>query len=221
MNQIIKFLEPADVQDLQGFLARAKKLDSDGLVRIKSYGNVLAVSVSPIFEASLLGSGPTVIGMRTIAVANEPEVDLSFELSAILDRLASPLVQITLRLELPSITKRESWTGVSAPLDSWEHVLDLPSADLESAAELGIEEVGKALGKSIGVSIANKVRAEVWGRPLSFAQMIPAGASFGMFGLGFLARESRVQVFRSGAWLRLSTPYGHVLTKALVLKGVE
>lgn len=220
MNQIIKFLEPADVQDLQGFLARAKKLDTDGLVRIKSYGNVLAVSVSPVFESSLLGTGPTVIGMRTIQVANEPEVDLSFELSAMLDRLASPLIQLTLRLELPPVTKRDAWTGVSAPLDGWEHLQDVSSIDVQNAAEAGIEEVGQALGKSIGVSIATKVRAEVWGRPVDFSPNVCAGACFGLYGLGFIAQGSSVQLFRSGSWLRLTTPYGHVLTKALILKSV-
>ena len=220
MNQIIKFLEPADVQDLQGFLARAKKLDNAGLVRIKSYGNVLAVSVSPIFETSLLGTGPTIIGMRTLQVANELEIDASFEISAMLDRLASPLVQITLRLELPSVTKREAWTGISAPLDGWEYLQDISSVDVVNVAEAGIEEVGNALGKSIGVSIASKVRAEVWGRPASFAPMVSGGACFGLYGLGFISKESQVQVFRSGSWLRLTTPYGHILTKALVVKSI-
>jgi len=83
----IQFSEYSDVSDLITYLERARKLDPGGLVKFKSFGDVLAVYVSPIFSSNLLGDGPTVLGLRTLKLANAHQMDLNFELAAILERL--------------------------------------------------------------------------------------------------------------------------------------
>ena len=78
-------------EDMQAFLQRAKRLDADGLVRFRAYGQVLAAYVAPIFAGSLMDSGPTVIGLRTCELANDTEVEALVPIAAVLDRLARVL----------------------------------------------------------------------------------------------------------------------------------
>ncbi|MDP4886710.1 MAG: hypothetical protein NWQ88_01620, partial [Aquiluna sp.] len=63
MNPNLQFQDRADLSDLTAFLTRAKKLDPEGAVKLKSFDQVLGVYVSPIFTGSLLGDGPTVLGL--------------------------------------------------------------------------------------------------------------------------------------------------------------
>jgi hypothetical protein len=42
---------------------------------------------------------------------------------------------------------------------------------------------------------------------------VPAGAAFAAAGLGFLVKDQDVPVFHSQGWVRLSTEFGHVLSK--------
>ena len=69
MNSPLVFKDARDVEDLRSFLTRAKKLDGDGVVRFRAFGDVLAVYVSPIYSGSLMADGPPVIGLRTIPLA--------------------------------------------------------------------------------------------------------------------------------------------------------
>lgn len=63
-------------------------MDESGLVKLKAFGSVLGVYVSPIFSGNLLDDGPTVIGLRTIELEQDSAVDLAFEIQAILERIA-------------------------------------------------------------------------------------------------------------------------------------
>ncbi|MEY4494077.1 MAG: hypothetical protein RL570_192, partial [Actinomycetota bacterium] len=62
--------------DLQAYLSRAKRLDPDGLVRLRAFGNVLAAYVAPIYSGNLMDSGPTVLGLRTCELAEPAEIDI-------------------------------------------------------------------------------------------------------------------------------------------------
>ncbi|MEN9603896.1 MAG: hypothetical protein RL545_585, partial [Actinomycetota bacterium] len=61
--------------DLQAYLQRAKRLDPDGMVRLRAFGPVLAAYVAPIWSGDLMASGPTVLGLRTCELATDGEVD--------------------------------------------------------------------------------------------------------------------------------------------------
>jgi len=88
MTNSIRFLDQRDSSDLVSYLTRARKLDDDGAVKFRAFGDILAVYVSPIFSGSLLGDGPTVLGLRTMRV-NKTELDATYSISAIQERLAS------------------------------------------------------------------------------------------------------------------------------------
>lgn len=207
----LKFRDFQDLHDLSGFLTRAKRLDETGLVKLKATGIILGVYVSPIFSSNLLDSGPTIIGLRTLELAEPSEVDSSFEISAIMERIAG--AGEDLELKLPPVTSRAAWTGVTPPRGDWELVESVTQEQVTQWAKNGIAEVGSSLPDSIGSAIAQKVRSQIWGK-LVGETLFPAGSAFAMVGLGFMSPGETVSVFSTKGWVRLSSKHGHVLARA-------
>lgn len=203
------FEDQAAVADLEQFLSRAKRLDKDGAVRLKSYGDIVTATVAPIYGNSILGSDPTVLGIRVSRLRETSDVDVVVSLSAVLERLASK----TQELQIPPVREVVAWAGVSAPQTGWEKVGELSATELSVVAETGIAEVAQAIPGNLGASLVQKVRSDVWGRKFGELQL-PAGVCFALSGLGFLVSDAPVEVFRNANWRRLTTAFGHVVTKA-------
>ena len=214
MTPHLKFLDRADLSDLSAFLTRAKKLDAEGAVKLKSFGDLLGIYVSPIFSGSLLGDGPTVLGLRTIKLSADPEVDATFEISAILERIANLGLQ-DLQLSLPTTQVRTPWSGVTPPRDGWLEVAALEQDQVSAWAKAGIAEVAQALPEAVGAAIASKVRLQIWGKAVDDGLGLPGAAAFAIAGLGFMQPGEQIRVFAAGNWLRLSTIHGHILTKRI------
>jgi hypothetical protein len=211
MTQLLRFQDQADLSDLTAFLTRAKKLDSEGAVKLRSFGQVLAIYVSPIYSGSLMGDGPTVLGLRTMQLAEPAELDGSFEISAVLERLAN--LGESLSLSVPPTQVRVAWSGVIPPRQGWEELGVLQQEQITSWAKDGIAEVALALPESVGSSIAAKVRLQIWGRAVDLELGLPGAAAFAMAGLGFMLPQEQIRVFGASNWLRLSSAHGHVLSK--------
>ena len=211
MNLI--FRDPEDLRDLNAFLTRAKRLDEDGLVKLKTFGEVLAVYVAPLFSGNLLESGPTVLGLRTIQLAEPASVDAAFELAAILDRI--PQAQANLELAVPPTTFRAAWTGITPPRSDWQFVEQISQPSITAWAKAGIAEVADTLPDSIGSAIAQKARLSIWGKSVGVSELFPAGCAFALAGLGFMQPGEDVSVFRTRGWGRLSTPSGHVIARSV------
>jgi hypothetical protein len=211
MNSPLVFKDARDIEDLRSFLTRAKKLDSDGVVRFRAFGDVLAVYVSPIYSGSLMADGPTVIGLRTIPLSNPSETDSVVPIDSVLERL--PRTGEANYVELPEVRALAAWTGVTPPRAGWELVGEISESQLTQWAKDGIKEVAETLPESVGSSIAAKVRLGIWGRTISLEFNLPAGSAFVAAGLGFLTRDEQVKVFRAHGWVRLSSTFGHVLAK--------
>jgi len=207
----IQFSDHSDVSDLVGYLERAKKLDPDGLVKFKTFWDVLAIYVAPIFSSGLLSDGPTVLGLRTIKLENAPQLDANFEIAHILERLAH--LGEDRSLSLPPVQQRAVWTGITPPREGWEHAGEIPQQQLSLWAKDGVTEVATTLPESIGASIAQKVRSQVWGKPVGFDVKFPAAVAFAISGLGFMSQGEMVKVYRARGWVRLSSRHGHVLAK--------
>lgn len=207
----IQFSDHSDISDLVSYLERARKLDPDGLVKFKSFGDVIATYVSPIFSSNLLGDGPTVLGLRTIRVPAPLEIDANFEISSILERLAG--VGEDRALSLPPVQSRAAWTGITPPRDGWVEAGLIPQQQLSLWAKDGISEVATTLPESIGASIAQKVRSQIWGKAVGYEVRFPAAAAFALTGLGFMSQGEMVRVYKTRGWVRLTTKHGHVLAK--------
>ncbi|MEY4061149.1 MAG: hypothetical protein RIQ31_811 [Actinomycetota bacterium] len=202
--------------DLQSFLTRAKRLDPEGLVRLRAFGSVLAAYVAPIFAGSLMDGGPTVLGLRTCELDRPAEIDVLVPISAVLERLARLLADSeTKDFKIQLIdTQRAPWAGISPPRQGWQAAGTINETRLTQIARDGIAEVAASLPESVGGPIAARIRGEIWGRGIDLETKVPTGAAFAAAGLGFLTENEEVGLYEAEGWVRLSSAHGHVLAKA-------
>ncbi|MFP5310795.1 MAG: hypothetical protein ACLGH7_00025 [Actinomycetes bacterium] len=204
-----RFADSRDLADLKTYATRAKAID-DGAIRLQAAGSVLAAYVC-VLRPRLLGEAtPTILGLRTMALAEPSGTDVTVALSAVLDRLARA-GEDDVELPVPPTTITESWTGVGAPRGGWELLGTVSDVRLRAAAEAGIAEVAGKVPDKPGALRVNNARAAVWGRELENTGL-PAGAAFAAFALGFLTDGDQT-LYRAGRWFRLSGPRGHVLAR--------
>jgi hypothetical protein len=211
MTNSIRFLDTRDMEDLSSYLTRARKLDDDGCAKFRAFGDILAVYVSPIFSGSLMGDGPTVLGLRTMRV-EKTELDATYSIASIQERLASAMTE-GLELALPTTTSRAAWSGVTPPRQDWVETGTISQQQITRWAKDGIAEVANTLPSSVGSSIAAKVRLGIWGKTVSLEFHLPGAAAFAMAGLGFMQKGEEIRVYNAKGWVRLSSAYGHVLSK--------
>jgi hypothetical protein len=202
--------------DLQSFLTRAKRLDPEGLVRLRAFGSVLAAYVAPIFAGSLMDGGPTVLGLRTCELDRPAEIDVLVPIAAVLERLARLLSDSeTKDFKIQLIdTQRAPWAGISPPRQGWQAAGTINETRLTQIARDGIAEVAASLPESVGGPIAARIRGEIWGRGIDLETKVPTGAAFAAAGLGFLTENEEVGLYEAEGWVRLSSAHGHVLAKA-------
>jgi hypothetical protein len=209
LTSSFRFTDPRDLADLKTFATRAKAID-DGAIRLQAAGSVLAAYVCVLRPRALGESTPTILGLRTMALAEPSGTDVTVPLAAVLDRLARA-GEDDVELPVPPSTVTESWTGVGAPRSGWELMGSRSDAELRAAAEAGIAEVAGIVPDKPGALIVNNARAAVWGRELDDTGL-PAGAAFAALTLGFLG-DGDQKVYRAGRWFRLTGPRGHVLAR--------
>ena len=197
---------------MQSYLNRAKKLDAEGMVRLRAFGRVLAAYVAPIYSGSLMEDGPTVIGLRTCELAESLELDAVVPLAAVLERIAFAQARGSLELEMPA-AGRAAWAGVSPPRSGWEQIGEVDEATLSGHALKGVDEIRAALPESVGGPIAARIRGMIWGRGMDLETRLPIGAAFACAGLGFLTEGEQVPIFKAGDWVRLSAMHGHVVAR--------
>ncbi|MEY4980712.1 MAG: hypothetical protein RL174_50 [Actinomycetota bacterium] len=220
MNNFFLLPDLESVVDLQSYLNRAKRLDPEGMVRFRAFGKVLAAYVAPIFAGSLMDSGPTVLGLRTLELKHEAELDAVVQLSAALERLARLTADAEagssdLKFEMP-ISQRAAWAGISPPRTAWQEMGSINEVRLTQIARDGIAEVAAAIPESVGGPIAARIRGEIWGRGIDLESKVPTGAAFAAAGLGFLTENEEVGLYHTDGWVRLSAMHGHVLARAAV-----
>ncbi len=215
MNKDFTLIDEQSALDLQAYLNRAKRLDPEGLVRLRAFGNVLAVYVAPIFAGSFMDNGVTVLGLRTIELSRDAEVDVLVQIGSVLERLAKLLDAGSkeFSIEVPPVTGRAAWAGVSAPRSGWVQTGAINETVLTQIARDGIAEVADTLPASVGGPIAARIRGEIWGRGIKEDVTIPTGAAFVAAGLGFMTENEEVGIFHADNWVRLSTEFGHVLAR--------
>jgi hypothetical protein len=220
MSQSFSLVDSLAVADLQTYLSRAARVE-DGSVRLIAGGGVLAVYTAILYQRGLLDQTPTVLGLRTFATRDDVVFDAVVPIRSLLDRLArvreaaeaddapeGPL-EVRLPLEVSTVT----WAGISPPRGGWRPVGETTHDVLARTAEAGIAEVADALPEGTGEQLVQRVRAEVWGRPIDGLEYVPAGAAFAAESLGFLDAAEPVAVLETGTWTRLTTQRGHTLIR--------
>jgi hypothetical protein len=215
VDRTFRVADPLSIGDLITYLGRAGRVE-DGSVRLVAGSGVLAVYTAILYPAGLLDDGPTVLGLRTLALADGADFDAVVPVRSLLDRLqraqdaAGDAPDIAVPTEVSTVT----WAGISPPRGGWKRIGSTTGGALEAAGREGIEAVASALPEGTGEQIVRRVRAEIWGRPVEGSEHVPAGAGFAALTLGFLGDPGEeIPVFEAGAWTRLTSVRGHVLVR--------
>lgn len=226
MSTTLHLADRESLADLRTFLARAARLDDSG-VRLLAAGEVLAVSAPVLHPQGLLDRSPTIIGMRTFALTQPAAADVLVTPRELIDRIVrilgseTPSVPVIgdggdpVALELPASSRTAPWAGQAPPRGGWTRSGTVDTIELELIARTGAAEIAETLPSAVGEQIVQKVRSQVWSRPLDDGFGLPTGVAFAAVGLGFIAEPEPAAVFRSGGWMRLSTRRGHVLANAV------
>jgi hypothetical protein len=220
--------DPQVRADLATYVSRARAAD-DGAVHFHATGPVLAAYVCILQPRALGEPVSTVLGLRTMALAEPEQLDVTVSLASVSDRLAR-LGMNDVVLPVPSVPVTANWAGVLPPRTGWQESGELPAEYLEQSAMEGIREVAGAVPSSPGAHVVHSARSAVWGRTLTVpagagtgpdggggAQgtlQLPAAAAFGALVLGFLTPGEPVKILANGRWTRASTARGHVLVRA-------
>ncbi|TFC49822.1 hypothetical protein E3T26_03570 [Cryobacterium sp. TMT1-21] len=217
MSKSFSLPDSLSLRDLQVYLSRAGRVE-DGSVRLIQAAGVLAVYTAILYPRGLLDSSPTVLGLRTFALTAPVDLDAVVPVRSLLDRLArltaavsepEAAVTVTVPLEVTTVT----WAGISPPTGGWTLLGQTDAALLEGAAKTGIEEVAAVIPSGTGAQIVQRVRSEVWSRPIPGLEIVPSGAAFAAVSLGFLAKDEPVRLYETGLWTRMSTSRGHILVR--------
>lgn len=217
--------------DLETYAGRARRLDPDGACRLVADGAVVAAYVSPVHG----GGGPTVLGLRVLALAAPAALDVTVPLAALVDRFARLRAESAdagdaeapvggdgrrLRVPLPPVHVSAAWAGVAPPRSGWDAVGLLDAAGLRAAAAAGIGEIADGVPPGAGAQAVARLRGQVWGRPLApDLPDVPAGVAFAADALAFLDDAEPVALYRAGPWVRATTRRGHVLARRPALLG--
>lgn len=216
MSRSFVLADSQTLDDLQVFLARAARIE-EGSVRLIAGSGILAVYVAVFYPVGLLDESPTVLGLRTIALAPNPDgapstFDSVVPLRSLLTRIESAQQAGVTNVSLPMEVNTVTWAAISPPRGGWQAAGSTQPHLLDGAARNGIDEVAAAVPDAAGEAIVRRVRSEVWSRPIPGLEHVPAGAGFAALALGFLG-EDEVRVYETGPWTRLTTQRGHILIK--------
>jgi hypothetical protein len=214
MTNIFLLQDDHAAADLRTYLARVRVVD-DTAVRLIAGGGVLAVYCAVLYPRGLLDSSPTILGLRTFGEISGAVFDRVVPPAAISDRLAAlEASDGTGAVTLPDSDVRTSWSGIAPPQGGWERTGSVSSVALELAARDGAGEVARAVPENTGDLRVQRVRSEVWSRPLDDSAHVPSGIAFAAGSLGFLVGEEEIPLYTSGAWIRASPVRGHVLVRS-------
>lgn len=211
---VLTFPDAKALADLATYAVRARSLDADGGIRLQASGTTLAAYVGVLHGSGLLGAG-TVIGLRTVQLADAATVDVTVPLAAVSDRVARGAGEPAgpAALPLPPVTTSPVWAAMAPPRTGWEPIGTLTAEEIGSVAREGIQQIAEGTPEGSGGHAVTALRQQVWGALTATSPPFPAGGAFAAYVLGFCPRGSVVRVFAHGRWTRLSTSVGHVLIR--------
>ena len=211
----MRLTDATALTDLLTYLSRADRIDRASARLVADQG-VLAVYTAVLHPAGLLDATPTVLGLRTMAAPAEDELDEVVPIASLTARLQGlhATSDDWISVPLPAPVHTVTWSGIAPPRTGWVAVDQVSADTMIEVARAGSAEVAEALSGNTGEKVVQRVRTEVWGRPIPGLEHVPAGASFAAATLGFVVDPlEQIPVYESGPWTRLSAERGHVLVK--------
>jgi len=200
---VLQFADSGQAADLAAYLTRLLRYDKQAVVRAQAHENTLGVFSRPPFG---------VIALRAVRLAWPVRLDATVAAKALLAGLSHD--DATFTVPPVALAAGAAWAGVLPPRTGWQPLAEVFVASLVEAVTVGMDRFRQ---RTEALTAAERTRArldefaeEVWSRPVVAG--LPLRAAHAARVLGFLAggEGGQAVVLASGAWLRLSAPYGSV-----------
>ena len=169
MAQQLTLADSLSLGDLHTYLQRAGRVE-DGSVRLVAGSGILAVYTAILYPRGILDESPTVLGLRTFALADDAEFDSVVPMRSLVERIVRARSEVgddesrVVSMSRPPEVNTVTWAGISPPRGGWRALGETDAATLETAARAGIDEVATAIPEGTGEQLVQRVRSEVWGR---------------------------------------------------------
>jgi hypothetical protein len=197
------FADPSERDDLGAFVARAVRLDQQGIVRLRNRGDdrVEAWAATPF----------DVLATRTVAGSATP-ADVAVAGSELLAGLA---ILRGDRVD-PGASKDLMWRSALPPADGWKQVDNLPVTVMAELADQGVAVAKENAGPhgTPPASLLDQTVLTVSGSGLDVK--IPLRCLFALSGMGFLGAGDdggSVRVTATDSWLRIDARFGAVVRR--------
>jgi len=197
------FADPSERDDLGAFVARAVRLDQQGVVRLRNRGeDRVEAWVATPFD---------VLATRTVAGSVTPS-DVAVSSSELLSGLA---ILRGDRVD-PGASKDLMWRSALPPADGWKQVDDLPATVMTELADQGVAVARENSGPhgTPPASLLDQTVLTVSGSGLDVK--IPLRCLFALSGMGFLGSgdtDDNVRVTATDSWLRIDARFGAVVRR--------
>jgi len=211
-----QFNHPDDAAALGMYLERLLAKDKTAAVRFVGIGRAAAAYTAPPLHGSA-SRGVTVLAARTIALADgSPPFDRTVAAGRLLDAIQPDEVA---SFVLPdALAGGPAWAGLLPPRTGWRPVGDVPVRRLAEVVAQGNADFRfGALGRDRAA--LDTLAEEIWTRELPHG--LRWRAAHGASAMGFLGprpekSEESARIAAHTRWLRLDTPYGTVLERAVL-----
>jgi hypothetical protein len=197
------FADPSERDDLGAFVARAVRLDQQGIVRLRARGeDRVEAWVATPFD---------VLATRSVAGSVTPS-DVAVAGSELLSGLA---ILRGDRVD-PGASKDLLWRSALPPADGWKQVDNLPVTVVTELADQGVAVARENSGPhgTPPASLLDQTVLTVSGSGLDVK--IPLRCLFALSGMGFLGGSDMggdVRVTATDAWLRIDARFGAVVRR--------
>ncbi|MFJ9536258.1 hypothetical protein ACIRPX_03205 [Streptomyces sp. NPDC101225] len=216
---VLHLADEGEAADLAAFLSRLIHYDRSAAVRLQAAGTALAVfGRPPSFE---------VLAVRAVRLAKPYEngLDVTLDVTVSAGELLESVDESAATASVPGAVTGPPWAGVLPPRGGWRAESGLPAPDALRAA------VGAAVAefRSRTQELADERRTraeldrigrEIWSRTVGDTRL-PVRAAHAAQSLGFLRAGVPADLFSSGAWLRLRTPFGSVAVRRAGLGALD
>jgi hypothetical protein len=198
----LSFADQSERDDLGAFVARAVRLDSQGVVRLRGRdGGLIDAWFSTPFD---------VLATRTARGTIEPQ-----DMTVFGNELLAALAVVRGDRIDPGPSRDMQWRSALPPTQHWQMVDFIPARAVSDLADKGLAVARDNVGPqgTPPASLLDQSVLTVQGDGLEIK--VPLRCLFALSGMGFLTDgdEETIRVTATDAWLRLDARYGAVVRR--------
>jgi hypothetical protein len=216
---VLHLADEREAADLAAFLSRLLHYDRAAAVRLQAAGTALAVfGRPPSFE---------VLAVRAVRLGKPYEngLDVTLDMTVSAGELLESVDESAATAQVPGAVTGPPWAGVLPPRGGWRAESGLPGLDALHATVR--EAVAEFRSRTQELAEEGRTRAEldrigreIWSRTVGDTRL-PVRAAHAAQSLGFFRAGAPVELFSSGAWLRLRTPFGSIAVRSAGLGALD